>query len=214
MNAGPLDAPRSELDAPARPRSIPQAFLVLYALAIGLGLGLGSVSFVTKTSYPLGGVSAGPWVAWPRVGARDADPYVKAIDARTATIPLALGEGLMITADKDGSGQPLEARCVYRVAGNTPTARAWTLTLYDEKGGLPANDTGRNGFTSSEILREMDGTFVIVLAREAQPGNWLPMPASGKPSLVLRLYETPASAASAALEPRSLPSITRGECAP
>lgn len=212
MPAGPVEAPRFDLARPSA-RPIPQTFLVLYAIAVGLGLGLGSASFATRKDYPLGGVKAGPWTAWPRIGARDADPYVKAVDARTATIPLALGEGLMITATEDGTGEPLEARCAYRVAGNVPAARAWTLTVYDQGGGL-ASPGGRSGFTSAEILREMDGTFAIALAREAQPGNWLPLPAAGRVTLVLRLYDTPASSASSALDPRALPSIARLDCAP
>jgi hypothetical protein len=213
MIAGPLDPPRSDLDARGASGSIPQAVLVIYALALGLSLGLGSASLVTRDSYPLGGVKAGAWVAWPRIGSREADPYVKAVDARKAAIPLAVGEGLTITADKDEAGQPLDSRCAYRIGGDTPTARAWTLTVYDEAGRLPASPTVRAGFTSAEILREMNGTFAIVLAREAVPGNWLPMPA-GRPSLVLRLYDTPASSGSAALETKALPSITRLECEP
>lgn len=210
MPAGPIEAPRFDLPLPSA-RPIPQAFLVLYAIALGLGLGLGSASFATKEAYPLGGVKAGPWTAWPRIGARDADPYVKAIDARTATIPLALGEGLMITATRDGTGQPLEARCTYRVGGNVPTARAWTLTVYDQAGRLASG--GRSGFTSAEILREMDGSFGMALSRGAQPGNWLPLPAAGRVTLVLRLYDTPASSTASALDPRALPAITRLDCA-
>jgi hypothetical protein len=214
MTAGQLDTRRSDLDAPVPSRPIPQAFLVLYAISIALALGLGSVSWVTQKTYPLGGVKAGPWVAWPRIGSRDADPYARAIDARSATIPLALGEGLTVTADTDGTGQPLQARCTYQIVGDTPAARAWTLSLYDEAGRLPVNDAARGGFTSSEILRETDGTFVIVMGPEARPGNWLPTPAGGRLSLILRLYETPAAAASAALDAKSLPSITRLGCDP
>lgn len=214
MAAGQLETRRSDLDAPVPSRPIPQAFLVLYAISIALALGLGSVSLVTQKSYPLGGVKAGPWVAWPRIGSRDADPYTRAVDARSAIVPLALGEGLTITADTDGTGQPLQARCTYQIDGDTPAARAWTLTLYDEAGHLPANDAARSGFTSSEVLREANGTFVIAMGPEARPGNWLPTPAAGRVSLVLRLYETPAAAASAALEAKSLPSITRVECLP
>lgn len=206
--------PRSEPAAPvgAPSRSIPQVLLVVYATTIALTLGLGSTSIVTRGRYPLGGVRAGPWTAWPKVGARDADPYVRAVDARSGAIPLAVGEGLMLTADSDEAGRPLVPGCRYRIGGETPTARAWTLTVYDAAGRLVPTETGRSGFTSAEILREANGSFAISLARSAQPGNWLPLPETERANLVLRLYDTPASTASAALDARSLPSITRAEC--
>lgn len=213
MDEGPTARmPRFDPEGSAAGWSIPSAVFVVYALALALGLGLGSAYLATRGRYPLGGVQAGPWVAWPRIGSREADPYGKAVDARTGAIPLAIGEGLTITAETDDMGRPLRSNCVYRIGGDTPAARAWTLTVYDGAGRLAPTEAGRAGFTSTEILREANGTFAIVLAREARPGNWLSMPSSERVGLVLRLYDTPASSGSAALDPKFLPSISALEC--
>lgn len=189
------------------------ALLTLYVLSLAAALGLGSAHLATAGRYPFGGIRVGPWTAWPRTGSRDADPYARAINARSADIPLGAGEGLMLAARTDDEGRPLDSACVYRFAGETPPARMWTLTLYDGAGRLVASELGRSGFTSAEVLRDANGRFTVTAAREAQSGNWLPMPGSGRVNAVLRLYDTPASASSAALERRLLPTIERLACA-
>jgi hypothetical protein len=199
---------------PARVSAKPlsSAALVVYAFALALGVGIGSAYVAVSGEYPIGAVRLGPWTAWPQVGSRDADPYARAIVARRAEIPLATGEGLALTATADSQGRALDSACTYRVGSATPQARLWTLTLYDGGGALLRSDLERSGFTSAELLRESDGRFVIVLSREVQPGNWLKLPASGPFSLTLRLYDTPASLGTGAVESRALPAIERLEC--
>ena len=200
---------------PAPPvRSSGNGALVALALVLGAGLGLGSAHWATSGGYPFGSVRAGPWTTWPRVGSRDVDPYARAVIARHAELPLAIGEGLALTAYSDDSGQPLDSGCLYRVTLESPPARHWTLTVYDAQGRLPSSEAGRSGFTSTEVLREPSGAARIVLAREAQPGNWLPLPASGRVSIILRLYDTPVSGGSTSLDWRVLPAIERVECLP
>ena len=67
-------------------------------LAVALGLGISSASIALRGDYPFGGIEVGPWKAWPQVGSREADPYARAIVTRRAEIPLAVGEGLALTA--------------------------------------------------------------------------------------------------------------------
>lgn len=201
--------------APPRPSRLERwtqpAVLVPVTLAVGLTLGLSSASWMVSRASPFGGVHSGPWTAWPKLGSRDVDPYALAIRARTADVPLGIGEGLMLNATHDDAGRPLDAACTYTVDGATPPARYWTLTLTDESGAPVKTELQRSGFTSREVLRDGDGRAAIVLSREASPGNWLRMPPSGRVSLVLRLYDTPLSG-TAGLDPASLPRIQRGEC--
>jgi hypothetical protein len=63
------------------------------------------------------------------------------------------------------------------------------------------------------VTRDSAGDFTIVIAREARPGNWLPV-APGRPFvLLLRLYDTSLSASSSALGADIMPNIARGRCA-
>ncbi|MDP4004054.1 DUF1214 domain-containing protein [Methylobacterium sp. NEAU K] len=190
------------------------AGLAVYALALGGVLGLASADWATSGGYPFGGVQVGAWTAWPRAGAANSDPYTRAVNARRGEIPLAVGEGLLLTAAVDDQGQALDATCSYRIGGGTPPARAWTLTV----AGRGPRDAGqpplREGFTSTEVLRAADGRFTVVLAPEVQPGNWLPIPrASGPVRLALRLYDTPVAASVGSLDRDSVPAITRLGCA-
>jgi hypothetical protein len=208
----PATAGRAYAYAAGR-RPLPTAALVVYAVALALLLGLWSAHWAVSGEYPFGRVRAGAWQATPRVGSREADPYARAVIARSADIPIAIGEGLMLTTTADDAGHALDTACAYRVGSVTPQARYWTLTLHDGDGRPVATELQRSGFTSAEVLREADGRFSIVIAREPMPGNWLRMPERGRPGLALRLYDTPVAAGAAALDVRTLPSIERLDCA-
>lgn len=207
-------AAEPQAGAPRRRRAkrLTTAALVVYAFAVALGLGLGSAYFALRGDYPLGGVTVGAWTSWPRAGAADADPYARAIVTRRSEIPLAIGEGLALTAQSDSAGRPLDSVCTYVVGSITPQARLWTLTVYDEAGGLATSDLQRASFTSAEILRAPDGQFTLRLSRDLQPGNWIKLPATSRFTLVLRLYDTPATLGTGAIDPKALPTIERTEC--
>ncbi|MGI6245478.1 MAG: DUF1214 domain-containing protein [Pseudochelatococcus sp.] len=186
--------------------------VALATLAIAAFAGLGSAWYMTRGEPPFGAVRAGPWAAWPDIGSPVIDPYARAIVARTGALPLGAGEGLELHAVHDSEGRPLDGACVYAVRGAVPSARAWTLTVYDAAGGLPPNETGRNGFTSFELLRDADGMAEIVLSRGVRPGNWLMLPPTEGVHLVLRLYGAPLAAVSGVVEAAALPAIDRLAC--
>ena len=185
-------------------------FLVeLFAtLLIALALGLSSAWYMVAA--PRIGQGAGAWKAVPVVTAETADPYTRARIARTGEIALGAGEGLIFIATEDDEGRELDGGCDYRIAGRTPTARLWTLSVVGADGGLPTSVTGRTALTSREILRDADGRFVVSVAATARAGNWLPSHAAGAERLVLRLYDTPL-----ALSPdpgMEMPRVTREAC--
>lgn len=206
-----LIAGAGSIDASSWPRRLSSpAILALYAVLLGLGIGLATAYWAVSGDYPLGSVRVGPWTLWPRVGSREIDPYARAVMARTGAIPLGIGEGLTFVATVDDADRPLEARCAYRIGSVTPPARIWTLSSYGAS--EPAERT--RGLTSAELLRDQEGGFEIVAAADARTGNWLALPAGGRVTLVLRLYDTPVAASSTAIDPRALPGIERRECLP
>jgi hypothetical protein len=182
------------------------------AALIGIALGL-AVTFATlERGFGFGAVRAGPWTAWPRVGASDIDPYARAVLSRTGEIPLAAAQGIAFYARSDDTGSPLSGSCDYIVSGAVPAARYWTLTLTDPNGRLVENAAHRYAFTSAEVLRRADNSFSIAVAPGARPGNWLPSEPTRRFVLVLKLYDAVASASPSGLAGATTPRIIRGRC--
>ena len=185
----------------------------IVTLALGVALGLGATWGSIERGYGFGGVRAGPWVAWPAMGTEAADPYTRAALARTGELPLGSAVGLRFIARIDSEGRALDPACDYLIAGETAAARYWSLAAMDPRGGVIDNRLQQYGLTSSEIVRADDNSFQITVARDARPGNWLMLGADTRFVLVLRLYDTVASATALSLDPTSLPAIRRERCA-
>jgi hypothetical protein len=185
-------------------------FLVAFAVAAAVGLGATWLALTKGTAF--GPLRIGAWTAWPKTGTADIDPYARAIIARTGELPVASGDGIAFYAKSTDLGEVLDGRCEIILAGTTPTARFWTLTLYDPEGRLIANSINRYGFTSEEIIRTMDGGFTIVAAPRARSGNWLPTSGVERYILVLRLYDTPVGVATRAGRDAQMPSVIRKAC--
>ena len=157
-------------------------------------------------------LTIGSWTAWPKTGTADADPYAQASIARIGRLPTALGDGVAFTASADDNGRPLDGRCDVVLAGVTPAARFWTLTLYKGDGELVANSINRYGFTSQEIARHADGSFEIVVAPRANPGNWLPTGGIERYVLLLRLYDTAVGVSTKAGREVPMPTVNVRGC--
>ncbi len=197
-----------------------QILKMIVIAAAGVALGL-AVTFISversqDTGFGaglwFGAVKAGPWTGWPRTGTRDADPYARALFARTGETPIGITEGLSFIARDDSKGAAFEARCDYSVFGSVPAARFWTLSALTPDGHALAASSKRSGFTSSELLRDTNGDFQIRIATSARPGNWLQV-INGQPFvLMLRLYDTSLSANAFSVVEAAMPTIRKGAC--
>ncbi len=184
----------------------------LFALAVAAAIGLGMTWLVLTRGTAYGGITIGAWTAWPRTGTLGIDPYSRAMVARSGELPIGSGDGVAFHARTDDAGRPFDGRCDVVLAGVTPPARFWTVTLYDLEGRLIANSVGRQGFTSQEIVRRSDGSFEIVVGPRARPGNWLPTGGTDRYVLVLRLYDTPVGVATRSGRDAPMPSVVQKAC--
>ena len=184
----------------------------LFALIVAAVVGLGATYLALTRGAAFGRLTIGSWTAWPKNGTTDADPYVRASIARIGRLPTAVGDGVSFTAQADDNGRPLDGRCDVFVAGITPAARFWTLTLYNTDGELVSNSINRSGFTSQEIVRHADGAFEIVVAPRARGGNWLPTGGVERYILLLRLYDTAVGVSTKAGREVPMPSVTVKGC--
>ncbi|WP_034998346.1 DUF1214 domain-containing protein [Beijerinckia mobilis] len=181
----------------------------LVVLLAGCFSGLALTALVLELGLNFSTVAVGPWKDYS--GQDIHEPYRRAALAVTGEIPLAKGEGTSFIATHDSDGRRLDPACDYLFTGPISQGRFWTLTRLSTE-GFPFSDHLRQGFTSSEILRNNIGNFDIILSRHARPGNWLPL--SDAPFvLLLRLYDNELYTIDAALTAPVFPQLIRTKCA-
>jgi hypothetical protein len=185
---------------------------LLFAFTVATVVGLGATWFALTEGTAFGAITIGAWTAWPKTGTAGVDPYARAAIARNGELPIGSGDGVAFFASADDNGRVLDGRCDVILSGTTPQARFWTLTIYDREGQLIASSLERKGFTSQEIARQADGSFAIVVAPRARPGNWLPTGGAERYVLVMRLYDTPIGVATRASREATMPAITVERC--
>lgn len=189
--------------------------LLLTTIVLGLLAGSWITVQMTGPSARLLARKIGQWQFEPQAGATTIDPYTRARLFTNGELPLATGEGYVLRADRDSSGESLTTRCSYRLSGPFPPARYWTAMVFDPSGRPIANLADRHSFTSAEIVRGGDSRFAIEIGPEPLPGNWLPLTSeAGDFVVLLRFYETPLSATATQFDPRTLPVLDRTGCLP
>lgn len=162
--------------------------ILVVGFLLALSVGLGSTWYMIARGSPLTTGQFGPWSVWFEAGNPEADPYTKAYLARSGRLPITSTNALYYFARTDDSGQPLRASCDYVIDGKPINAAWWSLAVYDTAGRLIPNKAGRHSFSRTDIVRQADGSFRIVLSSAARPGNWLPTGDSETVQLVLRVY--------------------------
>ncbi len=187
---------------------------LLFIFIAALALGLGSAWYMIEEGSALTTSHVGPWSVWRSAGKPDADPYTKAHMARAGRLPITATSALYFFANSDEKGNTLSANCEYVVEGRPLNAAWWSLAIYDGTGRLIPNKAGRHAFNRTDVARRADGSFRIVLAQSARPGNWLPTAKQGSLKLVLRAYDLrdADSVLDKAAAERGLPTIRKIVC--
>ncbi|WFR97405.1 DUF1214 domain-containing protein [Rhizobium tumorigenes] len=186
--------------------------LVALSLAIAFGGGILFTLYALDASAGFGAIRLGAWQAFPALHTADADPYAKSHRARDGRLLYGTAEGLEFTAGDDDGHDRLSAGCRYRISGQTPPARLWTMFSVAPDGKPLAAQPGRPAAINSwNVLRDSDSSFSIVVSRDAAAGNWLALPPAGNFKLVLTLLDTPA-AGSAGLIDLSMPKVEKIGC--
>lgn len=186
--------------------------LAAIALAIAFGGGIAMTRYAIRHSSGFGAITLGPWQAYPKAQTEDADPYARNHRARAGRLLLGSAEGLVLYASTDSNGGGLSSACTYVLSGKMPIARFWTLTATTAenapiagKPGLPA------ALNSQQVLYGNDGTVTIRVSSDAQPGNWLAVPAGLGYHLAFTLFDTPVAGSSGVID-QSMPAISREGC--
>ena len=185
---------------------------VLGIAAAGLVVGLAATALAVTRDWDPESLAVGAWTIWPGVGTPAIDPYARARQAVTGSVPMAANEGLAFLARVDDTGYRLVLGCTYRLDGAIGPTRFWTLAAQDAQGRALDTEAHRTAFTSATVLRDAAGAASVEIGPGARPGNWLPTAGAGPMDLVLRFYDTPLADTRADLAAAMLPAITRLSC--
>jgi hypothetical protein len=185
---------------------------VIIAMIVGIVIGLSLTWLASAGAIGFGTVKIGSWVARPKSGTPEADPYSRAMYARAGELPLGSTDGISFVAATDDDGSPLDGRCDIHISGRLPVARFWTLTVYDSQGRLIENAGGRYGFTSAEVLWKPDADVEIVLAPRARSGNWIPTGGRDRISAVFRFYDAPTGLDGRSVSAIEMPAVWQEFC--
>jgi hypothetical protein len=182
-------------------------------LTLSLGGGLATAWYMIEAGSRLSTRTFGPWVTWVAAGRPEADPYTRAHIARNGLLPLSSTAVLTFKAKTDSRGTQLSSACDYAVVMEDFDPGWWSLAVYDGQGRLIANAADRYGFNSSTAMRQVNGSTVINLSRDARPGNWLPTGRSNRIVLILTVQDASwATAIHDGGSPQSMPQIVRSAC--
>lgn len=178
-----------------------RVFVYLFAVVAGCGIGIGSalaMAGLLPGASPLafGDVDVGGWRSDFAIGSAAADPYTRARVARHGLLALAKSEAVYFTRGTDDDGQPLREACTYRLATGAMPAGWWSITLYDSRSMLPANDDGALSINAGDDLVARVGdqiigrgvSAIIAPRRPERRGLWISSRNAGRFDLTLRLY--------------------------
>jgi hypothetical protein len=105
-----------------------------------------------------------------------------------AILVLGKTETIYFSAGADDQGHPLSSDHVYRIHGIPPSARYWSITVYDLHSDLVANESNRYNLNGETIHLGSDGLYTIYLSQKSRDENWLPAGNVGPIYLTFRLY--------------------------
>ncbi len=188
--------------------------VLAWAAAVAAGILLGGAS--ARGALAIGGASFGEryggWTHSRATGSAAADPYTRAIVARTGLLALSSREALYFNLAEDQDGRPLDESCVYELAGREPAARWWSVTLYADDHYLAQNSDHAASIDASHVNVGADGFWRARVAPvRGDAAYWLSSRAARRDfSLTLRVYNPQRDFRASA---ETLPTLTRVSCA-
>ncbi|MFV0294576.1 MAG: DUF1214 domain-containing protein, partial [Hyphomicrobiaceae bacterium] len=162
---------------------------LLLFTAVTLICGIGSAFYLVDTGTPLTTWRNGPWTMWHHAARLDVDPYTRARYAKLGSLPLSARYAATWEARFDAEGRRLHSSCEYVIESEPIDATWFNIMVFDENGLLIPNAADRYSFYGETIATNPDGSFFIALARNARPGNWLPVGGAGRLTLIMTVIE-------------------------
>jgi hypothetical protein len=121
-----------------------------------------------------------------------ADVYARAHDLLAGRLPPPPSQIIEAIASHDDEGEPLSARCTYRLTSTAAMPVWWSVSAI---AGQTADAALQASAHSGSALAAADGSITITASSLPVPGNWLKLPPG--PHLSLVYWAVPDSRAAA-----------------
>lgn len=164
--------------------------LLIAAPCVGFGFAL-LILFIARNTQPT--VQGSPWKTFLNIGSDGESVLQKAIRAGVGIYALPKEEVVYFMANTDEEGNRLEAGHRYRISGNAPFTRIWSITLYDGDHRLSANPIERYHINGSVMNTKQGQPYSFIISSKEENDYWLPAPEKGNIVLCYRIYLPPAS---------------------
>jgi hypothetical protein len=149
------------------------------------------------------------WKTAKGIGSPDANALTRAVIAKIGLFANSKEEAIYFAAYPGNPDEDMYGDRYYRIISKKPIqASWWAITLYNDRRFLVDNVENRYSFTTFNVVRERDGSFVIDVAPSKPEGakNWLPAPKGERIHVILRVYH-PAPALYENIEAYPLPVV-------
>lgn len=179
----------------------------IIALGLCFGGGFGLAFKDVQTQARAGSfIDNGNWYTDRYFGSTQASAKVRAYVAIVGLLALSKKETVYYMLHTTDDGHSIQPDGIYEIVGTDLPARWWSITLYNDDHFLVPNEYNKYSVRASDINK--DGSFKIILSKEPQEGNWIPLGDGKDMSLILRLYN-PESWVVDDLDTIKLPSIRK-----
>lgn len=136
----------------------------------------------------------GQWRTWPAAGTPSADPYTRGHFIASKRLPLSRFEAIELEARIGSADQRLNSSCSYKIVGQMPPVRRWSLSSYNADDTENTLQGSNSTLSSSQATIRPGGFLELTLSAQPHSGNWLRPNGSGDQVLVLRLVNPTYSA--------------------
>jgi hypothetical protein len=140
-------------------------------IAVGLAYFWGWYQLRRATSGDYDIIKNGCWITnkcgeWRKEALR----IHRARIAKIAGFGMNRGESIYWHVEADSKDNKITYKHKYRIEGVDPVTRWWCLSV-NRDGFFVPNQYNRYSFSKTDVKREPDGSWVIKLSTEEQPGN-------------------------------------------
>jgi hypothetical protein len=189
-----------------------RAAIIVIAFIVAFVVGTASAGYAVSHWMELAGQRSGPWQRLAIIGQANVDPYTRALEHISKQLQIGGAEGHIYSAGTDSAGQELDAACAYKITGDIPAARLFTLRVETAEGQLIAAKAPLPSAIHSDQMLFSGTQFTINIGSVAQADNWLALQASGPFRFVMTYYDVAVINDDTGNATR-LPNIIKGRCA-